>query len=91
MHRPFGIIKREIQKMWSKQRVRFYLVIGFSILFVILVLTGILCVDDNEQYAKELDTTDHVLDNDANTVWETALPLGIPLYRWNLRLYSSTL
>ena len=58
---------------------------------MIIVLTDILCVDDNDHFDIEQDNTDHVLDNDANTVWETALPLGIPLYRWNLRLYSSTL
>ena len=77
--------------MRNKQRLSFCLVIELSLLFVIIVLTGILCVDDNDHFDIEQDNTDHVLDNDENTVWETALPLGMPLYRRNLRLYSSTL
>ena len=90
-HRPLGTIKRKMQKMRNKQRVSFYLVIGFSLLFVIIVMMDILCVDDTDHNDTELNNSDHTLDNDENSVWETARPLVIPLYRRNLRLYSSTL
>ena len=62
----------------------------FMLLFVIIVLTDILCVDDSNSYDMVQDNTKHEPDYDTN-VWETAPPLGVQLYSHNLRLYSSTL
>ena len=52
----------------------------------------ILCLDGSYIYDLEKANTSHLPDSEDDTkVWETAAPLGIPLYRRNLRLYSSTL
>ena len=90
-YRPLGKIKRKMKKMRNnKNRLSFYLVIGFSLLFVIIVLTDILCVDDTNHF--DMDHTDRVLQVEENTkVWETPPPLDVHLNSDSLRLYSSTL
>jgi len=87
-HRPLGLIRRKMKKIKNeKQRLSFYLVIGFSLLFVILVLMDSLCVNNGDNYDIAEDDTKHIADNDE---WETAPPFSVH-YSHSLRLYSSTL
>ena len=90
-HRPLGKIKRKMKKMRNgNHRLSVYLVTGFSLLFVIIVLTDILCVYDTNNF--DMDDTDRALQVEENTkVWETASPLDVQLNSDSLMLYSSTL
>jgi hypothetical protein len=93
-HRSLRTIKQKLMKMKNyKPRLSFYLVIVFILLFVIIALNDILCVDGSDNHALvKANTSKHEPDSDYDTnEWQTAPPLGIPLYRRNLRLYSSTL
>jgi len=65
----------------DKQKLSFYLVIVFILIFFIIALTDILYVDDISLQEPASDYE----------VWETAPPLGEQLGSSNLKLYSSTL
>ena len=92
-HRPLRTMKRLLRKMKNdKQRLSFYLVISFFLISLMVVIMDILCVDGSYSYDMAKANSSHLPDSEDDTkVWETAPPLGIPLYRRNLRLYSSTL
>ena len=79
-------------KKW-KQNHSFCVMVGFLLVSVMLVLMDLLCVGSGEEFdIAKANFTSQFSDSDDDTkVWETAPPLGIPLYRRNLRLYSSTL
>ena len=86
-------MKRLLRKMKNdKQTLSFYLVISFFLISLVVVIMDILCVDGSYSYDMAKANTSHLPDSEDDTkVWETAVPLGIPLYRRNLRLYSSRL
>ena len=92
--RYLRLLKRQVKKMKNeKQKLSFYLVFSLFLISVLVVLMDILCVSVDESYSTINTNSSHNLvhSDDDTAVWETAPPLGIPLYRLHLRLYSSTL
>ena len=74
------------------QSQRLCMVVVLFLLSVMLVIMDLLCIGSEEGFdmARVNFTSQFPNSDDDTKVWETAPPLGIPLYRRNLQLYNST-
>ena len=83
-------LTRNMRKWIQSQRL--CMVVGLFLLTVMLVIMDLLCIGSGEGFKMAgINFTSKFPNSDDDAkVWETAPPLGIPLYRRNLQLYNST-
>ena len=92
--KPLRTLKRQLINLKNdKQKCRLCLVMSIFVISVMVVLTDILYItgSESDDHANDNSSNNLTESEDNSKVWETAIPLGIPLYRRNLRLYSSKL